>query len=412
MDGFLPAEGDTFDILTFDSASGAVEEVFGSSIANDLPLIGDKLAAAATFLGGLRTGLLADLREKVSGNGNIDVTLSATDALLTLQTGSVVARAAGSDVTLKADDFDFVSGENQLIGTGDLTIRSTHNAIDYRIGSAAENASGEDLSDRARDGHVNLGVRDMAALADDWSLVQIGHEFDDNVMQFGDVEDGPTIKYTGTTRTDAAAVRNDRVVVRNLDAAFSTYTINYTNATDGTILLGDGSAGGSRTFTGLEPLSIDGAPTRVVFNLPNTANPNVKLEDIGGANPWMWLSGKTFETTDFSVGTAAEIVVNGGIGADSITVTGVDLQFRGSVSINGGDGNDTLIGSSYGETFNGGGGNDAIKAGAGHDTLIGGAGNDTLDGGASDDVLTGDDGDDKLLGGAGNDAMRGGLGND
>ena len=54
-----------------DIALGSLEDVFGDSVAEDVPLIGDKLLAASSFLGDLRTGLLSDLREKVSGNGKL-----------------------------------------------------------------------------------------------------------------------------------------------------------------------------------------------------------------------------------------------------------------------------------------------------------------------------------------------------
>ncbi|HND51953.1 MAG TPA: hypothetical protein PLV92_06135, partial [Pirellulaceae bacterium] len=54
-----------------DTALGAVQDVFDSSVTQDIPLIGDKLRSAAHFLGDLRTGILADLREKLSGNGKL-----------------------------------------------------------------------------------------------------------------------------------------------------------------------------------------------------------------------------------------------------------------------------------------------------------------------------------------------------
>ena len=48
---------------------GGVEDVVSSNMAQQLPLIGSKLADAATFLHDMRTGLLADLRKRLSGNG-------------------------------------------------------------------------------------------------------------------------------------------------------------------------------------------------------------------------------------------------------------------------------------------------------------------------------------------------------
>ena len=62
--------------------------------------------------------------------------------------------------------------------------------------------------------------------------------------------------------------------------------------------------------------------------------------------------------------------------------------------------------------LDGGAGNDEILGHEGDDTLIGGAGNDTLDGGNGDDTLSGDAGNDQLDGGVGDDKMNGGTGND
>jgi Ca2+-binding RTX toxin-like protein len=60
--------------------------------------------------------------------------------------------------------------------------------------------------------------------------------------------------------------------------------------------------------------------------------------------------------------------------------------------LEGGNGNDVLIG---------GAGNDTLDGGAGNELLIGGAGNDTLDGGAGNELLIGGAGNDVLLGGTG-----------
>ena len=60
---------------------------------------------------------------------------------------------------------------------------------------------------------------------------------------------------------------------------------------------------------------------------------------------------------------AAGVVINGGLGNDTLT------GWSGPDHLNGGEGNDTLTG---------GGGDDILSGGAGYDTLRGGAGNDTL----------------------------------
>jgi Ca2+-binding RTX toxin-like protein len=63
-------------------------------------------------------------------------------------------------------------------------------------------------------------------------------------------------------------------------------------------------------------------------------------------------------------------------------------------------------------TINGGGGNDLLIGGGGRSVLIGGNGNDILWGANGNDVLLGGEGNDDLFGGGGNDALVGGGGND
>jgi len=143
-----------------------------------------------------------------SQHGVIDVELAAQDALLTLSSGIISTDISAQNIRLAADDMDFTSGENRISGLGELTIHSTHDAINYRVGSGAEASSGDDRTDEGDDGHMDLSMRDMAAIADDFSLVIIGHEHDGNTMRFGDVEDATEIKYTGEPRVVNAAQQN------------------------------------------------------------------------------------------------------------------------------------------------------------------------------------------------------------
>ena len=121
--------------------------------------------------------------------------------------------------------------------------------------------------------------------------------------------------------------------------------------------------------------------------------------------------------------------IDGGAGNDVIDLTSPDYAF-GSVTLDGGDGNDTLWASSGNDVLLGGPGNDDLYGGAGQDYLMGGSGNDTLDGDRGNDVLEGDDGNDALtdvygnnllyakngndtlVGGAGHELLIGGAGND
>ncbi len=80
--------------------------------------------------------------------------------------------------------------------------------------------------------------------------------------------------------------------------------------------------------------------------------------------------------------------------------------------IHGGSGDDFLSGSAGHDTLDGGTGADILDGGTGHDVLIGGEGDDTLSGGRENDNLSGGVGNDNLIGGSGDDEIHGNEGDD
>jgi len=81
------------------------------------------------------------------------------------------------------------------------------------------------------------------------------------------------------------------------------------------------------------------------------------------------------------------IEVRGLGGDDNISVTGT---VGVATLIDGGEGNDSIIGGDTGAIILGRGGNDSLLGGAGRDLLIGGMGSDTVKGGGGDDIVIGD----------------------
>jgi len=71
--------------------------------------------------------------------------------------------------------------------------------------------------------------------------------------------------------------------------------------------------------------------------------------------------------------------------------------------VDGGDGNDVIVGSNN---------NDLLWGGRGNDTISGENGNDQVAGGPGNDKLFGNDGNDNIEGGSGNDLIVGGKGVD
>lgn len=104
------------------------------------------------------------------------------------------------------------------------------------------------------------------------------------------------------------------------------------------------------------------------------------------------------------------------------------MGLAGSDSIDGGSGNDRIIGDGYvndpdprynpwgntgvADTLRGEAGRDYISGGFGNDVIIGGADQDFLDGASEDDTIEGGAGNDVLAGGLGNDLLSGDAGND
>ena len=154
-------------------------------------------------------------------------------------------------------------------------------------------------------------------------------------------------------------------------------------------------------------------------------------------------SGVALNTTgglDVSVANDPQIIVNGGLGNDTITAQGgygagtqyaslnelrlFGVSERGSGAIDetntitGRDGRDYIVGGGTGlQTLSGLGGDDALFAGNGYfaggpAVLSGGDGNDSLGGEIYDDTIDGGAGDDQVHGSGGNDTLRGGDGND
>jgi hypothetical protein len=148
-----------------------------------------------------------------------------------------------------------------------------------------------------------------------------------------------------------------------------------------------------------------------------------------------------------------EVVIDGGTGADRLTVkqgagiiegeAGADVitggprrdflngdrkvanghqrKGDGADTVSGGPGADTISGGGLGDTIHGGSGNDSISGGDGNDQVFGDPGgdhlhgdrgDDTIHGGLGNDRLMGDTGKDTLLGEGGRDGLHGGAGDD
>jgi Ca2+-binding RTX toxin-like protein len=112
----------------------------------------------------------------------------------------------------------------------------------------------------------------------------------------------------------------------------------------------------------------------------------------------------------------AEIVVDAGNGGDSVRIDEVNGVFSDTIptTIDGGNGNDRLVGGAGAVTIEGGNGNDTLFGGNGNEKLLGGNGNDSIDGNKGNDTAFLGNGNDTFIWdpGDGSDTIEGENGND
>jgi len=129
-------------------------------------------------------------------------------------------------------------------------------------------------------------------------------------------------------------------------------------------------------------------------------DPNTLHVDLNGI-------GQTFDRKTFTA-----VTVELGAGDD---VFAIDGQFGDeALTVDGGNGNDTINGSNATDVLKGGGGNDTIFGNAGDDVIFAGAGNDKVDAGTGRDIVSLGGGDDEFswTPGQGSDFVNGGGGFD
>lgn len=157
-------------------------------------------------------------------------------------------------------------------------------------------------------------------------------------------------------------------------------------------------------------------------------NPKAIFAD-GSGTSW----GYTWSTSTVNGVTRLEFAwpANGASGIEHYTIKTARVLLptdkQVGLTIDGGDGNDALIGAADKDVIVGGAGSDMIEAGGGNDTVFGdirlepsptgqvdgddqialGSGDDSAQGGGGNDLIWGEFGDDTVFGGSGNDVLYG-----
>ncbi len=176
-------------------------------------------------------------------------------------------------------------------------------------------------------------------------------------------------------------------------------------------------AAGNDTLSGIENLTGSGFADSLTgdstSNNINGGNGDDTLSGLGANDTLLGGAGNDTmngdDGNDNLQGSTGNDTLNGGAGFDTAgygeftAAVTVDLRIQGASqdtgaggvdtlnsieNINGGSGNDTLIGDDTGNFNFGGAGNDTMIGNGGDDQLTGGFGDDTIDGGAGGDVAT------------------------
>ncbi|MEY4181071.1 MAG: hypothetical protein RLY70_4646, partial [Planctomycetota bacterium] len=158
----------------------------------------------------------------VSINGDFKLTLPAREAPTaenatgdedTLRVlGSL--RSYGGDLMLTADELDFLGGANSIRGTKKFEIRAATPVWTYRLGTSAEGAGGGIIDPIYAPGMLDLPTRDIEALADGFTLIDIGSSAAGNEMKIGDLFNMTKVKFTGVPRFVDASIK-DAITLRS-----------------------------------------------------------------------------------------------------------------------------------------------------------------------------------------------------
>lgn len=174
----------------------------------------------------------------------------------------------------------------------------------------------------------------------------------------------------------------------------STTDLTLTGPTAGTII---DSGINTLALTDVEGIAFDTSATSGTISvLFSDASNSVSIaDDVITNNGLSVMTSTSAPSVTFPV--AAAIVIDLADGNDSLTINSIDTQSSTPISVNGGEGNDTLKAAATltkPVLFFGGLGNDVLAGGAAGDQLFGDEGNDSISGGSGDDNLDGgaDDG--------------------
>ena len=162
----------------------------------------------------------------------------------------------------------------------------------------------------------------------------------------------------------------------------------------------------ARLYDGLLAVEGTNADDRIALRL-QAGNPAILQVDLGDDGSAEF---------GFPRAEVERLSIDGGNGGDSVRIDESNGVFTDAIAttIDGGNGNDRLVGGAGAATLRGGNGDDVLIGGAGVETLIGGNGDDSIDGNKGNDVGLLGNGNDTFVWdpGDGSDIVEGQNGTD
>ena len=155
---------------------------------------------------------------------------------------------------------------------------------------------------------------------------------------------------------------------------------------------GAGDIAGNSRIAGFENLDLSGYTSGKSLTFVGTAGNNkVTLGDFTTAGSLSLDGGDGADTLDFTGKTGSVVLdLSAALATD---VYGDRTTIEGFEHVVGGGEADTITGSRYNNILDGGAGGDTLVGGGGNDRLLGGGGGDTLQGGAGNDFIDGGEGE-------------------
>ncbi|HEY2424416.1 MAG TPA: calcium-binding protein [Pseudolabrys sp.] len=291
----------------------------------------------------------------LGGNDTINAAgLAAGQLALTIDGGSgndTILGSAGNDLLIGGDGNDFVDG-NQ--GSDTALLGAGNDVFQWDPGDGSDIVEGQDGTDTLLFNGANVGEKiDISA---NGNRARLFRDVGSVTMDLGGIEhiqlnmlggpDSITVDdVTGTDVTQVAIDLSAQAGTGTGDNAADTVTVNGTANNDQINIAG---SGGSVVVNGLAA--------------------QVRIDGAEPAND--------------------TLIVNGGAGNDTIDASRLHAGQVG-LTLNGGDGDDRIIGSAGNDVVNGGRGSDVALLGAGDDTFVWnpGDGSDIVEGQAGADTL-------------------------